>query len=101
MISTVTYQLIGSETVTAGETEVYFHPASGLEIIDIIINGVSQDFSELTIDETYGKIAKAGLVAGDWISCTYKTLPRVAVSVTPTPTMVDFSETDFESADFA
>ena len=99
MIASVTYQVLGSEPVVAGEREVYFHPASGMKIIDVIINGVSQDFSVLSIDEEYGKVAKAGLIAGDWVSCTYKTLPRYAGVVSAS--MVDFSETDFEVEDFA
>lgn len=92
MIASVTYKVLGSEPVVAGEREVYFHAASGLKIIDIIINGVSQDFSALTIDEEYGKVAKAGLVAGDWVRCTYKTIPRFII-----PSPPDFSSLDFSS----
>jgi ABC-type sulfate transport system substrate-binding protein len=98
MIATVTYTVTGNEPVVAGERVVSCYPASGMRLIDVIINGLSQDFAELTISEEYGTVAKAGLAKGDWMAVTYKTLPRN--SITATSTMIDFSETDFESADF-
>ena len=99
MIASVTYQVLGSEPVIGGQREVYFHAASGMKIIDVIINGVSQDFAALSIEEEYGKVAKAGLVAGDWVSCTYKTLPRFVYNYNTSP-MGDFLGTDFTD-DFA
>jgi hypothetical protein len=94
MIATVTYQVLGSEPVIGGQREVYFHAASGMQIIDVIINGVSQDFAALNIEQEYGKVAKAGLVKGDWVSCTYKTLPKFVYNYITSP-MEEFLETDF------
>jgi hypothetical protein len=98
MIATVRHIITGNEPIELGETVVYFYPASGYKIIDVIINGLSMDFSALTIDEETGKVAGAGLSIGDWMACTYKTLPRNNIQAAAT--MVDFSETDFENADF-
>jgi len=95
MIATVTYTVTGNEPVIAGQREVYFHPASGMKIIDVIINGVSQDFSALSIEEEYGKVAKAGLAKGDWMSATFKRLP-VYLKPVLSEFSSDFSEIDFE-----
>jgi hypothetical protein len=76
LIATVTYTVIGSEPVQSGIRVIQFYPASGLKIIDVIINGVSQKLSTLAISEEYGSVGKNGLVKGDWVSVTYKTIPR-------------------------
>ena len=97
MIASVTHHIRGNEPFEAGETLIYFHPASGLEIIDVIINGVSQDYSAITVDENTGKIGTSQtLNRNDWVQVTYKTLPRVTSSVT----MVDFVEGYFQTSDF-
>ena len=96
MIAQVTYRVLGSEPVVAGEREVYLSAASGYRILDIIINGISQDFSAITVDEQTGKVAKPGLQNGDWVSCTYTSLPRYVLPGSGR----DFSEADFDIDDF-
>lgn len=98
MIATVTYTVTGNEPVVAGERVLSCYPASGLRIIDVIINGVSQDFAELTLSEEYGTVAKAGLVKGDWMALTYKTLKRTRLIVPNT--MTDFNPGEFSEDDF-
>lgn len=97
MIASVQYTCIGSEVNDGINTEIYFHPASGLKIIDTIVKGKSKD---LTIDETTGFVLVNELLErGDLVQVIYKTLPRNA-SVSTGGSMVDFTDGDFETSDF-
>jgi hypothetical protein len=98
MITTVTYTVTGNEPVVAGERVVSCYPASGMRLIDVIINGLSQDFAELTVSDEYGTVAKAGLAKGDWMAVTYKTLKRTKLIVPNT--MTDFNSSEFSEDDF-
>ena len=94
MIAKVQYTCIGSEVITGGNTEIYFHPASGLKIIDTIVKGYSKP---LTVDEETGLVTvDEVLVKGDTVVVLYKTLPRFGAAA-----LTDFDLADFESTDFA
>jgi hypothetical protein len=96
MIASVSYKCIGSEPNDGINTTLYFYPASGYDIVDIIVKGKSKN---VTIDETTAEvIVDELLVRGDVVTCIYKTLPRTDTS--PTQSTIDFEEPDFELADF-
>lgn len=97
MIASVSYKCIGSEVNDGINTEIYFPPASGLEIIDTLVNGKSR---VLGTDETMGFVLVDELLQrGDVVTIIYKTLPRT--NTTPSGTTVDFEEPDFDMSDFA
>jgi RNase P/RNase MRP subunit POP5 len=99
VIANATYRCIGSEPKDAGMTDIYIHPASGLKIIDIIVNGVSKRLGDLTIDENFGLVViDEELERGDVVQCIYKTLPRFTVAL---PTMSEFDPLDFAEGEFA
>jgi hypothetical protein len=92
MIAAIKYKCIGSEVNDGINTEVYFHGASGYQIIDTIVKGVSK---RLTVDENTGLVlVDEVLVRGDEVLCIYKTLPRFA-------TDREFSPINFDSSEFA
>jgi hypothetical protein len=88
MIASIQYTCKGTE---AGD--VYFHAASGYEIIDVLNNGVS---IAMVTDEEYGLVTVPSTNKGDLVQIIYKTLPRNSTS----GSMVDFTDGDFETADF-
>jgi hypothetical protein len=91
MIASIQYTCKGTE---AGD--IYFHAASGYNIIDILNNGVSIPMEK---DETYGLVVVPSTNKGDLVQIIYKTLPRNS-SVSGGTSMVDFTDGDFETADF-
>ena len=91
MIASIQYTCKGTE---AGD--IYFHAASGYEIIDVLNNGVS---IAMVTDEEYGLVTVPSTNKGDLVQIIYKTLPRVA-GYTGGTELVDFVTDDFESADF-
>jgi hypothetical protein len=107
MIAAITYTCTGSEPldvwgmiddVQVDGTLVMINAASGYEIIDVRLNGYSQDYQDLLVDETKGRIVFSPvLVKGDVVEALYKTLPRYGTLTT----MVDFDPADFTSGDFA
>lgn len=94
MIASVTYKVSGNEPVEAGQRIIYFYPAAGYPIIDIIVNGLSDRL--VTINENYGKVSKAGFIKGDVVTCIYKTLPRSVVLSPVSGLLVDGSGNNIE-----
>lgn len=103
MIASVTYHVNGNEEIVGGFKKIPFFPTSGLNILDIIINGVSIPFNDITLSEEFGYILTGEpLDKGDFVICIYKTLPVLdnsVIPVDPAP-MVDFVETEFLEGDF-
>ena len=95
MIACVHYTCIGSEVNDGINTELYFPPASGHIIIDVIVKGTSR---RILVNNNLGFIVVNDLlVRGDLVQIIYKTLPRFVGAVTDTP---DFDYGDFDSGFF-
>jgi hypothetical protein len=98
VIKSVQYTCIGSEVNDGINTELYFPCASGMVIIDTLVNGKSLN---LDVDNETGFVLVASQVLerGDLVQIIYKTLPRNS-SVSLGGSLVDFIDEDFEAADF-
>ena len=100
MLHAIHHTSSGTEIVEGANTLVFFPVASGLVIIDTLVNGLSLD---LAIDNTRGLVYVPGtLQRGDLVQILYKTLPRLPIPEPPDPGagMTDFEPADFEAADF-
>jgi hypothetical protein len=97
MIAAIRYSVTGAEVKSSGTTLVPIPAASGYEMLDVIMNGVSQNYaSDVTIDEVTGNLLfNSTLNRGDWVLAIYKTLPRSVSQV-----VNDFETSDFETNDF-
>jgi hypothetical protein len=74
MIKSASYTCIGSEVNDGINTEVYFPCASGLKIIDTIVNGKSR---RLTVKEETGFVLVDELLGrGEVVTIIYKVIPR-------------------------
>jgi hypothetical protein len=104
MIKSVQYTCIGSEANDGINTEIYFPCASGMVIIDTLVNGKSKN---LDVNNETGFVLVTELLGrGDLVQIIYKTLPRNASisgggggGEVPT-SLIDFIDEDFESTDF-
>lgn len=95
MIAVNHYRVTGNEDKTLTETILYNHASSGYEMIDVIVNGYSKNFSIVTVDNTYGKVTVPELLErNDHVVFICKTLPRFA-------TDREFSPINFDSSEFA
>jgi hypothetical protein len=100
MIASIPYRAMGNEVVESGTTLVNFAPCSGNVIIDVLLNGFSQEFGvDVEVDNLTGNVLfNTAMERGDHALVIYKTLPRLA---TATSEMVDFEPADFSETDFA
>jgi len=107
MIAAIKYKCIGSETKGVADTLVQIQAASGYEMIDVLLNGISQEFGVgVAVDnETGNLLFPSLLVRGDDVLALFKQQPSLAepeedISSGGGTTMIDFSEDDFSSDDF-
>ena len=100
MIASIPYRAMGNEVVASGTTLVNFAPCSGNVIIDVLLNGFSQEIGvDVTVDNFTGNVLfNTAMERGDHALVVFKTLPRLA---TAAAVLVDYEAADFENADFA
>ena len=99
MIASVTITPTGNELTVDGRTVLYAYQASGREIIDVLYNGDSIDNWQDHTDNTYGSVSVPIVTKGDYIEVIYKSLPRVTTTIAPV--IVDYTEGDYEAADYS
>lgn len=93
MIAVTHYTCIGSEEKSGGNTIIFHTRSSGYKLMDVIVKGNSKLFTNVTVDDYYGKVTiPQTLVKGDLVQFVFKIRPEI-----PVPIVAEFSSTDFNS----
>lgn len=93
MIAVTHYNCIGSEEKSGSNTIIYHSRSSGLTLIDVIVKGSSKLFTNVTVDNSYGKVTiPQTLVKGDLVQFVFNIKPTI-----PVPIVAEFSSSDFNS----
>lgn len=92
MLGITQITILGSEIKVSGSTYINHARSSGWEIIDVIVNGYSKNFTVVSVDNYKGLVVIPEILErGDLVQILFKFIPRIKTAYTPEFDKLDFN----------